>query len=117
MKERSLPLPGGCWKLQSIRLHQAKGGPKALGYYDRTLGREADDVRALRDPDHDLRADEQVAAEPAERGRSQGQPPRRVERAARDEAAEGAGMMRQTAWDAGRLGMRTGRFRDSTRGS
>ena len=23
MKERSLPLPGGCWKLQSIRLHQA----------------------------------------------------------------------------------------------
>ena len=23
MKERSLPLPGGCWKVQSIRLHQA----------------------------------------------------------------------------------------------
>jgi hypothetical protein len=22
MKERSLPLPGGCWKLPSIRLHQ-----------------------------------------------------------------------------------------------
>jgi hypothetical protein len=27
MKERSLPLPGGCWKLPSIRLHQEKGGP------------------------------------------------------------------------------------------
>jgi len=27
MKERSLPLPGGCWKLQCIRLHQEKGGP------------------------------------------------------------------------------------------
>jgi len=27
MKERSLPLPGGCWKLRSIRLHQEKGGP------------------------------------------------------------------------------------------
>ena len=26
MKERSLPLPGGCWKLPSIRLHQEKGG-------------------------------------------------------------------------------------------
>jgi hypothetical protein len=27
MKERSLPLHGGCWKVQSVRLHQAKGGP------------------------------------------------------------------------------------------
>src|SRR5258707_8691021 len=27
MKERSLPLPGGCWKLQSIRLHQAREAP------------------------------------------------------------------------------------------
>ena len=27
MKGRSLPLPGGCWKVQSIRLHQTKGGP------------------------------------------------------------------------------------------
>ena len=27
MKERSLPLPGGCWKLQSIRLPPGKGGP------------------------------------------------------------------------------------------
>src|SRR5262249_5052844 len=25
MKERSLPLPGGCWKLRSIRLHQVIG--------------------------------------------------------------------------------------------
>ena len=27
MKERSLPLPGGCWKLRSIRLHQAREAP------------------------------------------------------------------------------------------
>ena len=27
MKERSLPLPGGCWKLQSIRLHQEREAP------------------------------------------------------------------------------------------
>src|SRR5260370_5749989 len=27
MKARSLPLPGGCWKLQSIRLHQAREAP------------------------------------------------------------------------------------------
>src|SRR5205814_10029967 len=28
MKERSLPLPGGCWKLPSIRLHQVQGRPQ-----------------------------------------------------------------------------------------
>ena len=28
MKERSLPLPGGCWKLRSIRLHQVIGRPQ-----------------------------------------------------------------------------------------
>ena len=28
MKERSLPLPGGCWKLPSIRLHQEIGRPQ-----------------------------------------------------------------------------------------
>src|SRR5215471_2110255 len=28
MKERSLPLPGGCWKLPSIRLHQVAGRPQ-----------------------------------------------------------------------------------------
>ena len=28
MKERSLPLPGGCWKLRSIRLHQVSGRPQ-----------------------------------------------------------------------------------------
>jgi hypothetical protein len=27
MKERSLPLPGGCWKLPSIRLHQEREAP------------------------------------------------------------------------------------------
>ena len=27
MKERSLPLPGGCWKVQSIRLHQVREAP------------------------------------------------------------------------------------------
>src|SRR5260370_22214896 len=27
MKERSLPLPGGCWELQSSRLHQAREAP------------------------------------------------------------------------------------------
>jgi hypothetical protein len=34
MKEGSLPLPGGCWKLPSIRLPQAKGGPNGNSVFD-----------------------------------------------------------------------------------
>ena len=37
MKERSLPLPGGCWKLSSIRLHQVQGGPMETAYDGRQV--------------------------------------------------------------------------------
>ena len=37
MKERSLPLPGGCWKVQSIRLHQAREAPMETAYDDRQI--------------------------------------------------------------------------------
>src|SRR4249919_2961963 len=32
MKERSLPLPGGCWKVQSVRLHQTREAPVETAY-------------------------------------------------------------------------------------
>src|SRR5258705_11025214 len=37
MKERSLPLPGGCWKLQSIRLHQEREAPMETAYDGRQV--------------------------------------------------------------------------------
>src|SRR5438477_7400339 len=37
MKERSLPLPGGCWKLQRIRLHQAREAPMTEAYDGRQV--------------------------------------------------------------------------------
>ena len=37
MKERSLPLPGGCWKLPSIRLHQAREAPMETAYDGRQV--------------------------------------------------------------------------------
>src|SRR5215813_12181747 len=37
MKERSLPLPGGCWKLPSIRLHQEREAPMETAYDGRQV--------------------------------------------------------------------------------
>src|SRR6266852_6442625 len=37
MKKRSLPLPGGCWKLQSIRLHQEREAPMETAYDGRQV--------------------------------------------------------------------------------
>src|SRR5262249_48264137 len=37
MKERSLPLPGGCWKLPSIRLHQEREAPMETAYDGRRV--------------------------------------------------------------------------------
>jgi len=37
MRERSLPLPGGRWKLQRIRLHHAWGGPNGEAHHGRQV--------------------------------------------------------------------------------
>jgi transposase len=37
MKERSLPLPGGCWKVRSIRLHQEREAPMETAYDGRQI--------------------------------------------------------------------------------
>src|SRR5262249_62260345 len=37
MKGRSLPLPGGCWKLRSIRLHQVREAPMESAYDGRQV--------------------------------------------------------------------------------
>src|SRR5262249_43648474 len=37
MKERSLPLPGGCWKLPSVRLHQEREAPMETAYDGRQV--------------------------------------------------------------------------------
>jgi hypothetical protein len=47
MKERSLPLPGGCWKLPSIRLHQARAAPTETAYDGGTGGLTARPVQHL----------------------------------------------------------------------
>jgi hypothetical protein len=37
MKERSLPLPGGCWKVRCIRLHQVREAPMETAYDGRQV--------------------------------------------------------------------------------
>src|ERR1039457_550426 len=51
MKERSLPLPGGCWKVQSVRLHQTREAPMETAYDGRqVVGRSEEHTSELQSP-------------------------------------------------------------------